>query len=234
MQETIYTIPINEAFEKGIELKEQGICECPFCILEHRFESEELELILGASMMEPDVRIMTNEKGFCRDHFKKMLGMQKKLPLALMLESHLDQLFKEITVRSLLPAGSDDAKLKKIEKRRRSCYVCDRVEANIRRMFSNAVYMWDKDPDFAAKLRSQKYICLTHFSELMSAAQYLSKKRRAALYDDAFGVVSSYLGELCADVSHFCKKFDYRYEDEPWGNSKDSVERAIRFLKGSK
>ena len=25
-------------------------------------------------------------------------------------------------------------------------------------------------------------------------------------------------------------KFDYRYNDEPWGNAKDSPERAINFL----
>ena len=26
----------------------------------------------------------------------------------------------------------------------------------------------------------------------------------------------------------FCKKFDYRYKDEDWKNSKDSVERAVK------
>ena len=41
-----------------------------------------------------------------------------------------------------------------------------------------------------------------------------------------------YFAELKEDVSWFCKKFDYRYEDEPWKNSKDAVERAIRFLEG--
>ena len=36
---------------------------------------------------------------------------------------------------------------------------------------------------------------------------------------------------LTDDVSWFCKKFDYRFDAEPWGNAKDSVERAIRFLR---
>ena len=47
-----------------------------------------------------------------------------------------------------------------------------------------------------------------------------------------FSLESSYLDTLYGDVSHFCKKFDYRYEDEPWYNSKDSVERTIKFLCG--
>ena len=28
------------------------------------------------------------------------------------------------------------------------------------------------------------------------------------------------------------KKFDYRYDEEPWGNAKDAPERAIDFLNG--
>ena len=34
------------------------------------------------------------------------------------------------------------------------------------------------------------------------------------------------------DVSHFCRKFDYRFQKEPWGNARDAVERSIRFLTG--
>ena len=47
----------------------------------------------------------------------------------------------------------------------------------------------------------------------------------------AAGIVDGYLAELTEDVSWFCKKFDYRYGDEPWYNSKDAVERAMRFLR---
>jgi hypothetical protein len=41
-----------------------------------------------------------------------------------------------------------------------------------------------------------------------------------------------YMKELNDDISWFCKKFDYRYDQEPWYNSKDAVERSIRFLRG--
>ena len=34
-------------------------------------------------------------------------------------------------------------------------------------------------------------------------------------------------------MSWFCKKFDYRYENEPWGNAKDAPERARLFLSGT-
>ena len=76
--ETIYTIPVNEAFEK---VHEEGFCTCPFCLMYNRLEDNELDLILGASMMEPDVRIKTNEQGFCSPHFKKMLAGKNRLGL---------------------------------------------------------------------------------------------------------------------------------------------------------
>ena len=41
----------------------------------------------------------------------------------------------------------------------------------------------------------------------------------------------AYFDKLSADVSWFCKKFDYRYDEEPWYNSKDSVERSMKFLR---
>ena len=44
-------------------------------------------------------------------------------------------------------------------------------------------------------------------------------------------VVETYFDELQKDVSWFCKKFDYRYNEEPWYNSKDAVERAIKFIR---
>ena len=65
MKEQIYTIPVSEAFEAR-----SG--KCPLCLLREKWEQNELDLILGASMMEPDIRIQTNEKGFCNDHLHKM------------------------------------------------------------------------------------------------------------------------------------------------------------------
>ena len=82
MKEHLYTIPVNEAFDR---------CgpRCPYCMLREKLEHDEIGLILGASMMEPEIRIKTNEKGFCRSHFAQMQSVGNKLPLALMLERSL-------------------------------------------------------------------------------------------------------------------------------------------------
>ena len=38
--------------------------------------------------------------------------------------------------------------------------------------------------------------------------------------------------KIIKDVSWFAKKFDYRYDSEPWYDSRDAVERAIKLLSG--
>ena len=85
--EQIYTIPVNEAFESC----QANGCDCPLCRLYDMLEKKEVDMSLGSSMMEPSIRMEMNEKGFCRDHFSKMLEKNNRLSLALILESHLPE-----------------------------------------------------------------------------------------------------------------------------------------------
>ena len=59
----------------------------------------------------------------------------------------------------------------------------------------------------------------------------LQKKKLQEFAKQVEEIQEKYLEELKDDVSWFCKKFDYRYDEEPWYNSKDSVERSIKFLR---
>ena len=226
MQEKIYTIPVNEAFEQS----EGG---CPFCLLFKRLEAAELDLILGASMMEPDIRIVTNKKGFCGKHFTKMFYLKNRLGLALMLESHLDTLKDEIKTGGFLSKNIGAKPAERIEKLEKSCYVCDRVGEKLDKMLDTAVYLYRTEEDFAKKFNSQRMFCLPHYKRLLeSGYSTMDKKHYAQFVEDSDRIVAGYLSSLKADISWFCKKFDYRYESEPWGNSKDSVERSVRFLSG--
>lgn len=226
MAETIYTIPINEELEARAASDE---ISCPLCNLYKKLESDELSLILGASMMEPDVRIKTNRLGFCSRHFDKMLTNGKRLPLALMLESHLDELRSEISSRRASPEKA----VKRIDALNYSCYVCDRTEGNFTRLVSNMVYMWETDEEFRNKFDSQKYFCLSHCARLIECAkQEMPKKVYKEFAEITHEKMDAALEKLCDDVSWFCKKYDYRYENEPWGDAKDSPERAVKFLGG--
>ncbi len=226
--EQIYTIPVNEAFEAAAEDKSLG---CPFCNLYEKLEEDELDLILGASMMEPDVRIKTNKKGFCKNHYDKMFVRKNRLGMALTLESHLDELRGEIKDAPLFPAGARAKK--RIGELEESCYICERIAFHFEHMFETAVFLYDRDENFRPKLLGAPYFCLPHYKHALSTAERrLQKKKAAAFAKDTASVVEPYFDTLREDVSWFCKKFDYRYDEEPWYNSKDAVERAIKFLRG--
>ena len=228
--EQIYTIPVNEAFEAS---RDDASCGCPMCAIYRKLEENELDLILGASMMEPDIRIKTNESGFCRTHYDMMLARQNRLGMALTLESHLAELRRDITEQSLpliQPRGEKPAK--RIKALEESCYVCGRVNANFTLLIDNLIYLWSTDEAFREKFSAQPYFCLPHFRAMLEVAKAkLSKKSYGEFSKAAQAVVLPYFDSLCEDVSWFCKKFDYRYDDEPWGNSKDAVERAMKFLR---
>ena len=113
-----------------------------------------------------------------------------------------------------------------------TCYVCRRIEYNYARMVETVVVLWDTDEDFPAKMKAQPYFCLPHYRRLLECAQHrLNKKKQAEFAGILSDVVLPYFDKLQNDVSWFCKKFDYRYDQEPWYDSKDAIERSIRFLR---
>lgn len=226
--ETIYTIPINEAFDEGVREK----CRCPFCRLYEKLQKNELELILGASMMEPDVRVKTNRLGFCPRHYEKMFARGNHLGLGLILESHLNELREDMKGGAAdLLKGKGSTAVAREAKLEESCYVCERIAFHFGKMTDNTLLLWKSDPAFRKKFAAQPMFCLPHYRLLAEAGkQGLGKKEYPAFYADLEEVTYRYFDELRGDVSHFCKKFDYRYDDEPWGNSKDAALRAIRFL----
>ena len=226
--EQIYTIPVNEAFEASAA---DPSCGCPFCTLYNKLEDDELDLILGASMMEPDVRIQTNKEGFCRTHYDMMFVRKNRLGMALTLESHLGELAGEIRDGKLFSAPGQKA-MKRIGSLEKSCYVCRRIEFNFEHMIETAVLLWDSDEEFKKKFDAQPYFCLPHYRRLLECASYdLGKKKFPEFQKACATIVDRYMEKLNEDVSWFCKKFDYRYDEEPWYDSKDAVERAMRFLR---
>ena len=217
MAEKIYSIKINEAFSKK--------CGCPVCSLQSLLEEEEIERILGAAMMEPDTRKETNRKGFCKKHLEILSQSGNKLPMALMLSTHIeeleDRLFKKDLKRNSAAYGEA----------RKSCYVCGRMKLFMHRVLDNICYLYSSDEAFRKLFGEQEYFCETHSAHLLEMAEKtLSKKERAAFNDALNQCNRAYLETLKEDLDWFCKKFDYRYAKEDWKNSKDSIERTVKYL----
>ena len=87
--------------------------------------------------------------------------------------------------------------------------------------------------EFRVLYEEQQFVCLPHYDLLLSLAPvYLQKKELEDFNNATSKLVKNYLEELYSDVSKYCTMYDYRNtgKDADWGNSKDSIERAIAFL----
>ncbi len=212
MRSDICSIPVEEVFEP-----KEG---CPVCRMRNMLENRMAEYITGAAMMEPEVRKVTNEKGFCLRHYKMILSRKNRLSVALMLESHLKEMEKKIK-----------SPVAKAETSR--CFVCDEVERNMTALISNTLKKYESDMEFRHLFEKQETLCLPHFYELCSAAdKKMGRRFRGEFKSAAKELTLRSIESLHGDVKHFCDMFDYRNngENADWGNSRDSLERAVLFL----
>lgn len=226
MRDDICTIPVSEVFEEN-----DG---CPVCRMYNTVQERIIEYIMGAAMMEPDVRTVTNKVGFCEKHYRKMLGRKGRLQLALMLESHIDELNREILSDKLF--RSVKAKGEKAARVTDTCFICNKIEWGMSRMTETLYRCYETDMDFRKMFNGQSMFCLPHFELLANGAD----KKKMRMYHGEFlknltRITQDYSKALHGDVKHFCSMYDYRNsgKDADWGNSKDSVERTVAFLTGA-
>ncbi len=227
MKEAIYAIPINDSYDKK--------CGCPVCRLEKELNDDAVEYIMGAAMMEPDVRIETNKLGFCKTHFSELLLVRNRLSLALMLQSYLGELLDKAFDVDFRKIGKREfeeisAKLTQSES---SCFICERVAEKLSHYISNIIFLWMRDEAFREKTRNQPFFCPRHLAMLLEAAKTeLPKKSYSAFCEDHLTGTKRELSALSEDVTKFCNSFNYMFRDVPLGDAKTSVERTIAFLNG--
>ena len=223
LKETIVTIPINDLFAP-----KDG---CPLCRMESMLEEQYCEFITGDAMMEPSVRVETNKTGFCHRHFSRMTQVGQKLPNALILESHLQEIMEQLIPKK---AGKPDKKqLEALDRMLSSCYVCDRVERDMLHLMATVFAEWSKGGEFRKTFSEQPFICLNHYRFIMTAASGkggVPSKQLSEFHADTLALVKNYLESLKKDISHFVTMFDYRSKGQEWGTSIDSIERSIEFL----
>lgn len=227
MKEKIYTIPLNEAFD------EDG--ECPFCSLFYTLEKNAVNYTLGPSYMEPDSRIVTNEKGFCKEHYTMMYNEKNRLGLALMVSSHYDKIlseydewykFSEKPKRGLFKKKVEEkSPASELEK---SCFICEKVNSEMDKFYDTFVYLWKREEDFRKKVILSKGFCLNHFDKVvMLAKEKLSQKDFDEFFKVLYEKQKDELKRVEDELDWFIKKFDYRFKDEPWGNSRTALRRSI-------
>ncbi len=244
MQYHIDTIPVWDA------LREHN--GCLICCLRARIENDSVSYFLGGSVMEPDIRIKVNKKGFCRHH-QFMLSQQKnKLGHALMMLSHTDEILEKLKNLSadnapalrekkrFLPlraaAGEpEQGRLlaESLSEAVSSCVICDQIEEIMARYVHTFLHLNKNDAAFKKEFTASEGVCLYDTAILIQTA---GKEYSQDLYSELSSLLLSQLTRTLSkdreDLSWFTQKFDYRNADKPWGNSKDAVERTVNELQG--
>lgn len=248
MKEQIYTIPVNDAFA--------GDCECPVCKLESDLENNSISFMLSPALMEPDNRVATNQKGFCRRHFGMLYSKKENvLGVSLIIDTHIQQqmeAYNKILKKSEKGIAADtrmnavrnitgnigksststskfiDEAVKFLNDLDEKCEVCERIDRIMDRYTDVILWMYFKDSEFREKVKSGKGFCLPHYKLLLeSAKKHLSPKQCAVFTSDLNNLMIQNMERILEEVQWFSKKFDYRFKDDSWKNSKDAVPRSI-------
>ena len=127
MKEKIYTIPVNDAFSSD--------CECPICSMYKALEDDAVSYTMGPSYID-DIRAVTDKKGFCQKHLKKVYDCENRLGFALVMKTHLDRVINDIESlqdgkvagKSMFKKADKPAVTTYTEQLEGTCFVCERID----------------------------------------------------------------------------------------------------------
>ena len=232
MKEQIYTIPINDA----LDVEDSS---CPFCYLAKKLEDEAIEYTLGAAMMEPDFRMITNEKGFCKTHIKKLVEKRSALALALIMDTHLAQISSFFDLKN----DSEKGLFKKknapnpiavaFSHVASECAVCSRIEHTVDRYFHTFIFMLKNEKGFLEKVLSRNGFCVDHFAKLTEGAfQKFSDREIEKFYKPILELQKKKILEYHEYIQRFVDSFDYRNAGKKCDVPSDLLTKTAELLNG--
>lgn len=232
MKEKLYTIPVNEAFEAD--------SECPVCFMHKQLETNAIEFTMGPSYMEDDIREATSRMGFCEKHLGQLYENQNRLGLALILKSYMDKIVKDIerltgdgpklkTPSLFKKKGESSGVEAYLDEKDKSCFVCDRIDKTMQRYIATIFHLYHTEEDFRRKFSASKGFCTGHYKALYAAApQYLNGGELSTFIQELNQLYLDNMKRVRDDLEWYINKFDYRYAQEPWKNSKDALPRSMQ------
>lgn len=232
MKEKLYTIPVNDAF--GID------CECPICQIYKKLEDDAVDYTMGPSYMEDDTRAMTDAAGFCEKHIKMVYHKDNRLGMAWVMKTHFDKTINDM--KHELPKGpakmlkkgiENSSAIKYIDRLNSSCFVCDRINAFFDRYIDTVFYLYKSDEEFRRKYLESKGLCSAHYSVMLKkSVNFLKGVQLEEFVEATNSMYISNMERVRDDLAWFINKFDYKYQDEPWYNAKDSIVRSMTKTNG--
>ena len=234
MKIVLETIPVWDAFRSEDE--------CPLCSLMEKAEGDAVSYYLSSAIMTPEVRVETNEKGFCPHHFTLLSEGGKPQSLALLMDTFYD------TDKSLyaphfkaISSASNPRKVAKaiaafqeeVEKREKGCLICTRMNDRKERYLFTIASLWESDSEFRSFFNSSKGLCLHHTLLLSEMApEALKGDSLLSFQKELFALLERNLERVKNDDWWMTQKYKSENKDKPWNGAEDAHRRAVQKIIG--
>ena len=219
--------------------------ECPLCVLAESVEETYLRSFQHSRVMEPNVRVKTNDTGFCPLHYRKLYERENKLGLGLMVHTHLQE--KLPLIQSALESmktgaaagrkgvGRIEDAIASLESLHDRCFICELLRSDLDRYAFTILYLWRKDAEFLPTFRASRGFCLSHFLVVLGKAREMMRSDRLERWlDDCIPLMTASLRVLVEDLLAFTQL----HHDANRGLGSDSertaLARALQKLAGGR
>ena len=125
-----------------------------------------------------------------------------------------------------------DRVLAYLDEYEQKCYICNKLDYTMNRYIEVIYDLYFSSMEFKKTFELKKGFCLPHLKLMLQYAKKLDGKKRDQVVGIILKMQADNMERVQQELNWFTKKFDYRYESEPWGNSKDAIPRGIKKLTG--
>ncbi|MBR7110270.1 MAG: hypothetical protein IKC83_00185 [Clostridia bacterium] len=213
--ESIHKIPVNEAFSEK--------CGCPMCKLKERYDQKAVWFLYEEGIMNPETRIETNKKGFCKKHLDMLAKEKQSLSLALMLETRLETLQKEL--------NSPKNIIKTSTKTANSCWICEYTDNAMNEIAELVSQMYGAEDEFKKVFSEQEFFCLPH-TALLLEKNMLKGAKSNEYVKQLLDVNNKFCANIRQSLSKYAESFDYKSARGSGDTVKDASKKAIEYMTG--
>ena len=219
--------------------------ECPLCDLAEAADETYLRSFQHSRVMEPNVRLKTNEAGFCPDHYRKLYARENKLGLGLVVHTHLLELLPKLraSLEAMRQAAGSrrrgkariDAERAAMAGLRDRCFICDLLAADRERYVFTVLYLWEKDPEFLPVFRASSGFCLGCFLDALGAAcELLRGDRLQRWLGDVVPLMTGSLERVEKDLLAFTQLYQDANRSLGTEEERTALGRALQKLAGGR
>ncbi|HVP92938.1 MAG TPA: DUF6062 family protein [Acidobacteriota bacterium] len=223
MSHDITYLHIKRAIEKGTE--------CFLCTLEDKIERKYIDTHLSELVMDPSSRqkIIEN-RGFCNNHFYKMLIVASKPAsydfqgMALIMKSITEKLIQDLCkqedYRLMLSNGN-------------TCPACVHLADFMESYVKHVVKLLSSGHEEFSKLFVEsKGLCVPHFVSLMCVAEENADARVPDLMEIITKVEEKNFQRLDLGLAEYIKRQSYEFSDKDREKVEDMVLRGVEKIAG--